>query len=381
MNRTLLYATTLILGLAACSPTVPAPQPSSIPIKIGTLTPLSGPQSQQGIALKEGAELALLEAQPRFISLGFTLSLVALDDEATPAVGTAAAAKLIGDSELLAVMGTLNSGVAFPVSILLAEAKLAMVSPTNTANILSERGLTNYNRISARDNSQGTTAAAFISGVLKPQKVYLLNDGTAYGLSLTTAVSSGLSSSGVVVVGNETIETSNFASLIERIQANGANLVYFAGIYDQVGPFAKQLRQAGFTQPLVGADGLDNAEFKTLAGQGAKNTYFTSSIPDVEVWPASAGMRSSFKTRFGKDALSFAVLGYDAMNVVLSGLESAIAGGKTAPTRAAVQDAIRKVNWAGLTGPIRFDTKGDRVDAQFYIAQIDDALNTSWRKP
>lgn len=98
-------------------------------IKIASLSPLSGGQSDLGTQIRNGAQLAVNEYKAQFKKLGFDLVLVPYDDQADPATGTAAARKIAADRQILAVVGTLNSGVAIPASAALVSSKVAMVSP------------------------------------------------------------------------------------------------------------------------------------------------------------------------------------------------------------------------------------------------------------
>ena len=61
------------------------------PVKLATISPLSGSISNLGTQVRNGAQLAVNEYRAQFRTLGFDLSLVAFDDQADPATGTAAA--------------------------------------------------------------------------------------------------------------------------------------------------------------------------------------------------------------------------------------------------------------------------------------------------
>ncbi|WP_373319859.1 ABC transporter substrate-binding protein [Streptomyces virginiae] len=63
---------------------------------------------------------------------GIEFKVEALDDQAVPASGQANATKLVGNKDVLGVVGPLNSGVAQQMQGVFASAKLAQVSPANT---------------------------------------------------------------------------------------------------------------------------------------------------------------------------------------------------------------------------------------------------------
>ncbi|BDP41575.1 branched chain amino acid ABC transporter substrate-binding protein [Deinococcus aetherius] len=345
-------------------------------IKLATLSPLSGGQSDLGTQIRNGAQLAVNEYKPQFQRLGLNLQLAPYDDQADPATGTAQARKIASDRSILAVVGTLNSGVAIPSSAALAPSRVALVSPANTANQVTDRGLSNMNRIVARDDAQGPAGANFITGTLKANKVYILNDKTAYGEGLAREVEKALKAKNVQVVANEgTEEKSDFSSIVAKIRLQRPDAIYFGGIYNQVGVFIKQLREAGITTPVVGGDGLDSAELVTIAGpQGANNIYFTTVAAPIDALPAAKTFAANFQKTFNDAAQGFGAFGYDAAKVALQGiLNAAKANGNKAPTRAQVEAAIRKGNFTGLlSGNVSFNSVGDRKAATLYVMNVQD---------
>jgi branched-chain amino acid transport system substrate-binding protein len=57
---------------------------------------------------------------------------VPYDDQAKPDVGVSNAKNMIADKDIMVVIGHLNSGVAIPSSEVYKEVNLAMISPANT---------------------------------------------------------------------------------------------------------------------------------------------------------------------------------------------------------------------------------------------------------
>lgn len=342
-------------------------------VKIATLSPLSGGQSDLGTQIRNGAQLAVNEYKAQFKKLGLDLQLVGYDDQADPATGTAQARKIAADRQILAVVGTLNSGVAIPSSQALAPSHVALVSPANTANQVTDRGLANMNRIVARDDAQGPAGANFIAKTLKAKKAYVLNDKTAYGEGLANEVEKALKADGVQVVGSEgTEEKSDFSSIVAKIKLLQPDAIYFGGIYNQVGVFIKQLREAGITAPVVGGDGLDSSQLAVIAGKGANDIYFTTVAAPIEALPAAKVFAANFKKTFGKTAQGFGAFGYDAAKVVLQGiLDAARANGNKAPSRQQVETAIRKGTYKGLlSGNVDFNSMGDRTSATLYVMNV-----------
>ena len=128
-------------------------------IKIATQSPLSGGQAALGEGIKLGAQLALEKFKGPLEKMGFAVELVPFDDQAKPDVGVANAKNLIADTNVLVVIGHLNSGVAIPASEVYKDASLAMISPANTNPTVTDRGYSNVFRVCGRDDVQGAVGA------------------------------------------------------------------------------------------------------------------------------------------------------------------------------------------------------------------------------
>lgn len=369
MKKTFIVAIgALVLGLASAQSNV---------IKIATQSPLSGGQAALGEQIKLGAQVAVEEAQARFKAMGFDLQLAPYDDQANPDTGVANANRIINDKDILGVVGHLNSGVAIPASEVYARTGLVMVSPANTNPRVTDRNLPNVNRICGRDDVQGPAGAEFAYRDLKVTKAFVLHDKTAYGQGLAENFAKRFRELGGTVlqlVGTE--EKSNFASLILQIQAAKPDLIYFGGIYDQIGPFAKQLRERGITTPIMGGDGLDSSEYERLAGPAAaKNTYFTTVAGPVSQFPKAAALAKVFEQKFNKKIEGFGIYAYDAANVIIAAIEAAIkANGGKKPDVKQVAQEVRKVKLSGLTGDIEFDSKGDIKVADYFVLYMENGV-------
>lgn len=343
-------------------------------VKIATISPLSGSSSNLGLQIKNGAQLAVNEMKADFAKMGMTLQLVAYDDQADPATGTAAARRVVADRSILGVVGTLNSGVAIPASAVLAPSRVAMVSPANTNEKVTDRGLKNMNRICARDDAQGPAGGDFVVTNLKAKKVYVLNDKTPYGQGLAEQAEKAMKAKGATVVQSEGVaaEERDFTAIITKIQALKPDAIYFGGLYGQVGPFAKQLRDRGIQTPIVGGDGYDSDDLTKLAGTGANNIYFTTVAPPVDAVPTAKITAAAYQKTFKSDIQGFGVMSYDAAKVVLTGIMNAYkAAGNKVPTRAQVETAVRGGTYNNLlTGQVKFDKNGDRTAAKMYVIAV-----------
>ena len=344
-------------------------------IKVASASMLSGPQSSLGEMIKLGAQLAIEEAQPHFKELGFDLEFSPQDDQAQPDVGVAVARRLVNDPDILALVGHFNSGVTIPTSEVYKDFDLVMVSPGSTNPKVTERGLLNVNRVCGRDDVQGPVGAEFAVNNLKAKQILVVHDKTAYGQGVAQAFKKRAGELGVKVVGFiGTEEKTNFKSLLLQMRVFGPDLVYFGGIYDQAGVLLKQMREEGIKAAFLGPDGMESSAFVDIAQSAVIGAHYTTVAGPVEKYPLAKAFNETFQAKHGRNPEAYALYSYDAAKVVLAGLESAIAanGGKK-PSRKQVAEAVRAAKVDGLTGPIAFDSRGDRAQADYWVVRFDEA--------
>src|SRR6188474_3065240 len=174
--------TAIIAALALVVPlTSVADAQSKGTVKIASQSPLSGGQAVLGEGIKLGTQLAVEKFKGNLEKAGFKVEFVPFDDQAKPDVGVANAKNMIADKDIMVVIGHLNSGVAIPSSEVYKEVNLAMISPANTNEKVTDRGYPNVNRVCGRDDVQGPVGAEFAGGALKVKTVYIVHDKTTYG--------------------------------------------------------------------------------------------------------------------------------------------------------------------------------------------------------
>lgn len=359
-----------------------APAESLGTIKIATQSPLSGGQSLLGVAIKQGAELALEQLSGDLVAMGYDVQLAPYDDQATPDVGVANAKNIVADADILCGVGHLNSGVMIPSSEEYHTANLPFVSPANTNPVVTTRGYLEVNRVVGRDDVQAPAAEEFAFSTLGAKSVYIIHDKTAYGQGVAEFFRAAAEEDGLEVVAFEgTEEQANFDAIVTPVVATQPDVVFFAGIYNQAGVFFKQARDAGYEGTFLGTDGMDSSDLADIAGDALTTgggMYYTTVAGPAAAYPAAAQFAADYEAKFGAAPEAYAAQAYDSMNVCLTAIKAAAeaAGGK--PTRLQVAEAVRQVSIEGLTGNISFDDIGDLPTAQYFIIKVNAAAAADW---
>ena len=160
----------------------------SVPIRIGSVAPLTGSQSHIGKDNDNGARLAIEEVNAQGLTLGgkpVTLELVSEDDAADPKTATNVAQKLV-DQGVKAVIGHLNSGTTIPASKIYHDAGIPQISPSATATAYTAQGYKTAYRVMANDAQQGKALGQYATRLGK--RVAVVDDRTAYGQGLIDEV-------------------------------------------------------------------------------------------------------------------------------------------------------------------------------------------------
>jgi len=406
MNKRLLALLSLLviasMALAACgSPAAteaPAEEPAATEaateapaessgdfsgtIKIATQSPLSGGQSLLGVAIKQGAELALEQLGGDLRDMGFDVQLAPYDDQATPDVGVANAKNIVADKDILCGVGHLNSGVMIPASEEYHTAGLAFVSPANTNPVVTTRGYLEVNRIVGRDDVQAPAAQEYAFSTLGAKSVYIIHDKTAYGQGVAEFFRAAAEEDGMQVMGFEgTEETANFDAIVTPLVASNPDVVFFAGIYNQAGVFFKQAREAGYEGTFLGTDGMDASDLADIAGDaltsGGGMAYTTVAGP-ASAYPAAAQFVSDYTAKYGAAPEAYGSQGYDSMGVCLNAIKAAAEAAGGLPTRNQVALAIRELSYEGLTSTIAFDDIGDLPFAKYFIIKVNASTKDAW---
>jgi branched-chain amino acid transport system substrate-binding protein len=382
-NRPFRFLSVLVIVAFIAAGCAPAASLGGGTIKIATQSPLSGSQSATGVDIKNGAELALSQLKAPLEAMGFTVQLAAFDDQADPNTGVANAKKIVSDPTILCVVGHYNSGVQIPSSEEYHTAGLANVSPANTNPKVTDRGYIEVNRIVGRDDMQGAVGAQFAKqkGVTS---VYVLHDKTTYGQGIAEFFQKEATNVGLKVLGFEgTTEKANFDPILSPALGAKPDAIYLGGMFDQWAVLIKQAREKGFTGMFLSDDGFDSPDSAKIAGNAltqGKGTYYSTVSGPASAYEGTAKFQTDFKAKYGADPKPFAAQGYDSMGICLKAIEDAAkAAGNKIPDRASVAKAVRALkDYPGITGTVNFNSKGDLVQAKYFVIQATSGDPTMW---
>jgi len=351
---------------------------------IGVIAPLSGDLSSLGLGIQHSVELAVKEANDSGAIPGWTLKVVAKDDEAKPDVGKNAATSLAADSTVIGVVGTLNSSVSQSVQPVLATAKITQVSPANTNPALTQgadfatapkRTYDTYFRTCTTDSVQGPFAARYLFEKAGIKKVATIHDKKAYGQGLVAAFTAEFKKLGGQIVAAETInpDDDNYTTVVTKVKGASPAMVYYGGEFPQAGPLSQQMKAGGLNVPLMGGDGIKADDFLKLAGATGKGDLATAVGAPTESLPAGKTFLANYKKAAYKEpAEQYGAYSYDAANAIINALKVSLKDAKdVASARDATIKAMSTVSFDGVTGKVAFDQYGDSTTRVLTVYKVE----------
>ncbi|NBS94972.1 MAG: branched-chain amino acid ABC transporter substrate-binding protein [Betaproteobacteria bacterium] len=333
-------------------------------IKIGHVAPLTGNQAHLGKDNENGARLAIDDLNEKKLKIGgqdVKFELLPEDDAADPKQGTAVAQKLV-DAKVAGVIGHLNSGTTIPASKIYSEAGIPQISPSATNPKYTLQGYKTAFRVVANDGQLGGTLGRYAVKDLKGKAIAIIDDRTAYGQGVADEFEKSVKAAGGKLVGREFTndKATDFAAILTKLKGGKPDVVFFGGMDAVAGPMLRQMKQLGVKAKFMGGDGICTAELAKLAGD---------SMGDDQVVCAEAGgvtakqekgledFKARFKQKFNAEVQIYAPYVYDATMVMAAAMQKA---NSTDPGKYLPE--LAKISYAGVTGTIAFDAKGDIKD-------------------
>ena len=124
-----------------------------------------------------------------------------------------------------------------------------------------------------------------------------------------------------------------------------------------------QIADFGFTGLRLADDGSDRF-VKRLDAQKLEGMVQYNAFPPNSELPRIKNFSQRYKAKFGEEAHGFAAQSYDGVMVAVAAMQAAgsVTDGK------AIRDALVKVDYQGVIGPIKFDKKG-QASPNVYVTQ------------
>ena len=370
--------TTALLGLSllltSCGgnsekPAATAEKKEPEVIKIGGLAPLTGGLAIYGITASNASKLAFEEINANGGILGKKVEFIVYDEKGDSTEAVTAYNRLVDDG-IVALIGDITSKPTLAVAEIAAQDNMPMITPTGTQYNITEAG-PNVFRVCFTDPYQGVVLANFAQQKLNAKTAAILvNNSSDYSDGIAKSFIEEAGKLGITIVGKEGYADGDkdFKAQLTKIAPTNPDVLVVPEYYEQAALIATQAREVGIKSTFIGPDGWDGIA-KALdksAYSAIENSYFTNHYSTQDTSEKVQNFIKSYKAKYNEDPSAFSALGYDAAYIVKASIEKA---GST--DRKAVVEAMKNINYDGVTGQLTFDAKNNPVKAVTIIKVVD----------
>ena len=276
------------------------------------------------------------------------------------------AKRLAADPGVVGVVGPVSSSVTEIAGPILDAAGLAYVSPSATADSLTDGHLKLFFRVVANNNKQAKAIVGLVTSSLHPKTVLVVDDREVYSTNLARSIVKSLSKNHTkhdrasVDVGQP-----DYADVVAKIgPSTNVVVMPFVNPHDAQ-RLVDQIHAAGKDPTIVGGDAMFSLNDFNVPG-----AYVPTYAPDVSKTADGAATVRLYTEIFG-DLAPFAATAYVAMQTVATAALDSCRNGQA--TRDGVAKALRDVRISStlLGNPVSFDTHHELIDGRYWMYRIE----------
>jgi branched-chain amino acid transport system substrate-binding protein len=377
--RILVLAAMASVGLAACGGSS-GPGTSNKPDKvvIAAEGPFTGDQASIGAGALKAIQLAVKNFNRAGGVNGTQVELKIWDDQHNAQTAQTLQAQGISDPTVLGIVGPMNSGVVLGsvTGLQGATPPLPFVSESASNVKVTDSGWTVAHRVNARDDAQGPADGKFMIDQ-GAKKVYVMDAQSDYSTGLADQTEKYLKDHSITTKRDSVkAGTKDFATIITKIKAFGADWVYFADEGPEAAPLVSQMKAQSLTIgsniQFLGTDGEEDSSIITTSQGAYVGAYATNITADPAgvSGAAAAAYVAAFKAEYGPDSVGqagpFYGSAYEAAQTLLQAIKaSPVKNGKI--SRADVLTHLGSDTFDTIFGSVKFDSKGDVTGGGIYV--------------
>ena len=355
-------------------------------IKIGMTLPLTGADADDATLIKNGAMMAIDEANAAGGVAGYKIVPVIYDNgtatagQYDPAQAATNTKKLIADPLVVANVGPQMSGSGKAMSPILSAADLATITPSSTNPDITDPKMASqfrpnqkavYFRTVTTDAFQGPNMANYYKAKLHVKTVYILDDSGAYGVGLANAFEAQAKKNGIEILGHDQLnpKEADYTTALTKIKALNPDAIYYGGVAQAGVKLAKQAYDVVPNMIKGGGDGVSGGSFLKGGGFPAiEGWYATNAGPHLTQSQVAANFVKTFQEKYHTTPDDYSITAYDAAKVILAAIADVVKSGKEL-NRSNVRDAIQNSRVETLQGTVAFDQNGDILDRTVSVFQ------------
>ena len=322
--------------------------------KIGGIGPVTGAAAVYGLAVKNGAQIAVDEINADGGINGYQIDFQFQDDE-HDAEKSVNAYNTLKDWGMQMLMGTVTSAPCVAVADKTMADNMFQITPSGSSVECAQNP--NVFRVCFSDPDQGAASATYIAENKLADKIAVIYDSSdVYSSGIYEKFASEAANHGLDIVAAEAFtadSNKDFSTQLQKAKDAGADLVFLPIYYTEASLILNQANTMGYAPKFFGCDGMDGIlqvdNFDTKLAEGLMLLTPFAADADDEL---TQKFVTAYKEKYGETPIQFAADAYDAIYAIKAAAEEA---GITPETSASdtcdkMKEAMLKITVNGLTG-------------------------------
>ncbi len=338
----------LLVLLGGCTSEKPA-------VVVGGIFSITGPASYLGEPERNTLQMMVDDLNAKGGIKGQPVKVVIYDDEANVTKARLHAEKLVTNDKALAVIGPSLTHTSMTTLDVTQKAKVPLISCAAGVDITSPAKDRAWVFKTAQTDQM---AVSRIYQYLQKQgltKVAVFTVSTGFGISGKKQLEEQAAKYGITIAANEVFgeKDTDMTPQLTKIRGANAQAVICWGTGPAPALVAKNMKQLGFTIPLIQSHGAASKKFIELAGDAADGILMPAGklaifkqLPDTDPQKkVCQAYDDMYRKKFNAPASSFGGYAYDAMQMLKMAVE------KVGMDKAKIRDAIEGTkNYVGVSG-------------------------------
>jgi branched-chain amino acid transport system substrate-binding protein len=334
-------------------------------INIGAIYPLSGSWAATGTDIKNGVVMAAdiinneydldmpLAKSKGIPSLnGVKVNIIFGDSQGYPATGKSQAERLIGEENVVALMGCYQSAVTADTSLAAEEKGIPFMTAMSSAPSLTERGLYWFFRCAPNDDTFFQNFYQFLGDIKSKGKdvgkIGIVNENSLWGSEFAEFGKQYAGEYGYTIseMVSYSATSTDVTSEVQLLKDANINVVMQASYVNDAILYMKTYKEMNFNPDAILADdgGFVEPEFLKVLGDNGNYilTRATWSADLAEVKPLAGTINHMFRERYGADMNDNSARAFTGMIVLADAIDRA---GSTSPAK--IREALLKTDIPG----------------------------------
>ena len=330
--------------------------------KIGVSGPLTGGAAVYGVAVKNGAQIAIDEINALGGSVKFEMQF---EDDEHDAEKSVNAYNKLKDWGMQLLIGSVTTTPCIAVASESYSDRIFEITPSASSLDVID-GKDNVFQVCFTDPNQGVASADYIADnalATKVAVIYKNDDAYSTGIYNKFAAEAAVKGLEVAYVGTFTTDTENdFSVQLGKAKEAGADLLFLPIYFTPASLILQQANAMGYAPKFFGVDGMDGIlGIKGFDTKLAEGVYLLTPFSADSTDDATVSFVTKYKELYNEIPNQFAADAYDAVYTIYEAIQKAgvTSDMSTEELCDALIPVMTQIEVKGLTGTMKWQATGE----------------------